>query len=73
MAKMDDLEQELYEMDRLHKENVYTLERKQVIDKDRSVAKFFQSFPSNQLHTARCSELKSLQLLHLNFVTTSLQ
>lgn len=68
MEKMDDLEQELYELDRMHKENVYTLERKQVVDKDRSVGKRTQSFPSNQRHTERCSESNSPQLLHLNIV-----
>ena len=36
IAKMNNLEQELMEQERLHKEDVYNLERKQVIDKDRS-------------------------------------
>lgn len=35
IAKMNNLEQELMEQERLHKEDVYNLERKQVIDKDR--------------------------------------
>lgn len=65
MEKMEDLEQELYDIDRTHKENVYMLERKQVIDKDRSVAtKRVQSFPSDQRR--QHTQQDAINRLHCN-------